>query len=199
MKDEWGFEKPWEDQVYFEKISLEGAQSGLSWRTILHKREAYRSTFHQFDADRVAQMTASDVEQILNQPVSKDSAKNNSIVVRHRGKIESVIQNANCIVQMKADQAPKEHVLAHFLWSFVNFKPILYRHPIGSFLTQSKESQAMSDALKERGFKFVGPTTCFAMMQATGMVVDHPYDTPEWHAAHERLQQRPGGFQEAEE
>jgi DNA-3-methyladenine glycosylase I len=207
MANEWGFEKPWEDHLYFEKLSLEGAQSGLSWRTILYKREAYRSTFHNFDPLRVSKMSTLDIEAILSQPVSKDTSKNHSIVVRHRGKIESVLQNACCILQMSADHgtcddpaidnAPKENVFAHFLWSFVNFKPILYRHPAGTFLTQSKESHAMSQGLKARGFKFVGPTTCFAMMQATGMVIDHPYDTPEWSAAYQRLQECPGGYQEA--
>jgi DNA-3-methyladenine glycosylase I len=208
MASEWGYEQH-DDHRLFEKISLEGAQSGLSWRTILHKREAYRATFHHFDPVLVATMDATDIERILNQqPMdSTDKKKKNTrtVIVRHRGKIESVINNAKCVLQMRAEyqantspssSEQQQNIFAHFLWSFVDHKPILYRGTLKNLVSKTTESTAMSNELKRRGFKFVGPTTCYAMMQATGMVIDHPFDTPEWHLAYARLQQRPGGYQD---
>ena len=190
MANEWGFEKEGGDERYFEKISLEGAQSGLSWLTILRKREAYRRTFHHFDLEKVAAMDETDdVERILAQEAGADSTK---IVVRHRGKIQSVINNAKCVLQIQKETGRS---FADFLWDFVDHKPILNMAKTANLCT-SPESQAMSKELKKRGFKFVGPTTCYAMMQAMGLVLDHPVNTPEWKAARERLQARPGGYQE---
>ena len=191
MANEWGFEQRG-DRALFEKVSLEGAQSGLSWRTILRKREAYRTTFHNFDPVLVATMTDSHVEQILSQPT--DSPRD--AVVRHKGKIQSVIHNAKCILQMRAEDATKDDVFDHFLWSFVDHKPILNRALQGDVPSSTAASEAMSKALKTRGFKFVGPTTCYAMMQAVGMVIDHPFESPEWQLAQQRLQERPGGYQD---
>ena len=202
----------------FEKLSLEGAQSGLSWLTILRKRNAYRSTFHNFDVDQVASMTNEDIEQILSQQVPKaipedpNQDRRRSIIVRHRGKIESVIQNAQSIQafyeQTKKNQdtekstvkGPSSHgVLDAFLWSFVQDKPILNTQWDGKSLqdapSKTMESEAMSKALKKLGFRFVGPTTCYSMMQSVGMVIDHPVDSPEWKAAKQRLEERPGGYQ----
>jgi DNA-3-methyladenine glycosylase I len=190
MANEWGFEKRG-DVALFEKLSLEGAQSGLSWLTILRKRENYRRTFHRFDPVKVASMDTSDVERIVNETGSET-------VVRHRGKIQSVIHNAKCVLDMRsqAESSASNQVLDDFLWSFVDHKPILNRWALHDAPSTSEVSVAMSKALKKRGFKFVGPTTCYSMMQAVGMVIDHPVDTPEWKAAHERLKLREGGYQQ---
>ena len=186
----------------FEKLSLEGAQSGLSWLTILRKRDAYRSTFFQFDIDKVATMTPKDVQRILDtKPNSKSDTR--SVVVRHRGKIEAVIHNAKRIQQMRKEMAEhgdsSDGLFDKFLWSFVGDKPIVNASWDGKKLSDcpstSPESIAMSKALKDRGFKFVGPTTCYSMMQAMGMVIDHPVNSPEYLAAMKRLETRPGGFQ----
>lgn len=181
----------------FEKMTLEGAQSGLSWLTILRKREAYRRVFYNFDVDKVAAMTTEDVERIL----AEDDKKNTrNIIVRHRGKIESTISNAQCIQRLLGENPQNPDYLDEFLWSFVNDKPILNTSWNGTSLNdiaaQTKESNAMSKALKSLGFRFVGPTTMYALMQSCGMVIDHPLDSPEWNAARDRLKERPGGFQE---
>ncbi|KAL7562227.1 hypothetical protein ACA910_004036 [Epithemia clementina (nom. ined.)] len=216
MATEWSMEMRG-DQQLFEMLSLEGAQSGLSWLTILRKREAYRKTFFGFNPEIVAQMTAEDVDRILSQ---EDKLSPQNLVVRHRGKIEAVINNAQCVLQMKKESLANSttsdgvtsNVLDTFLWSFVDDKPILnyFAMPttntngiptktlLQDFPNQSPESQAMSKALKKKGWKFVGPTTCYAFMQAVGMVIDHPLDTPEWHQAKKRLQQREKGYQDRE-
>jgi DNA-3-methyladenine glycosylase I len=194
MADEWGFEKHG-DEALFEKLSLEGAQSGLSWLTILRKRQAYRDAFHNFDPVKVAAMTPVDVDRIL----SESPGDSRQVVVRHRGKLESVINNAKCILEMRAADtgaASDFGVFDHFMWSFVNHQPILNSVTRSTLPTKSDESEAMSKALKKRGFKFVGPTTCYALMQATGMVLDHLYDSPEWHRVRNRLRERTGGYQD---
>ena len=201
MATEWGFEKRG-DKVLFEKICLEGAQSGLSWLTILRKREAYRRTFFNFDIETVASMTAKDIQRILD----SDEKDPTNMVVRHRGKIEATINNAKCIQEMykddKANKKPGKHkeLFDSFLWSFVDDKPILNTkwkqgEGLTNALSKSPDSEAMSKALKKLGFRFVGPTTCYAMMQSAGMVIDHPVGSPEWDAALDRLKQRPGGYQ----
>eukprot|EP00934_Nitzschia_sp_Nitz4_P002553 Nitzschia sp. Nitz4//scaffold139_size61406//18089//19135//NITZ4_006452-RA/size61406-snap-gene-0.9-mRNA-1//-1//CDS//3329535828//2543//frame0 len=182
MSTEWGFEKRG-SAALFEKISLEGAQSGLSWRTILFKRDGYRRLFHNFDIERVAAMTQDDVDRLVLDPS----------IVRHRGKIESVIHNAKCI---------QEHIpdLDEFVWSFVQNKPILHHYrTLAEVPTQTPTSQALSKSFKEKGMKFVGPTTMYAFMQSVGMVVDHKVGTPEYEAALKRLKERPGGYQEEEQ
>lgn len=178
-------------------MSLEGAQSGLSWLTVLRKRDAYRRVFHGFDVHRVAAMSTEDVERIIQET---DKANPRNLVVRHRGKIESVIRNAQCIQKMLQDNPDDPDSFDTFLWSFVDNRPILNRQWDGTSLkdapTQSNESQQMSKALKSLGFQFVGPTTMYAMMQSCGMVIDHPLDSPEWHAAVQRLKERPEGYQD---
>lgn len=190
------------DVALFEKLCLEGAQSGLSWLTILRKREAYRRTFHNFDIDSVARMTDRDVQQILALEIDKNNAS--GVVVRHRGKIEAVIHNAKCIQQMRqeAEEAKNKYphgVFDHFLWSFVNHQPIVNVRWDGKSLNEASskttESEAMSKALKQKGFKFVGPTTCYSLMQSCGLVIDHPMESPQWKAALKRLEDRPGGYQ----
>lgn len=155
---EWGF--PVDDDFrLFEKICLEGFQSGLSWRTILAKRENFRKAFRQFDYHKVARFTDKDVERLL-----QDAG-----IVRHRGKIEAAINNAQ-----RAREMVKEHgSLAAFIWQFEPDKKHL--GPPQS-MTTSPESIALSKTLKKLGWKFVGPTTVFAFMQAMGLINDHLED-----------------------
>jgi 3-methyladenine DNA glycosylase len=142
-----------DDSQLFEKLTLEGFQSGLSWRTILEKREGFRAAFAGFDPVKVAAFTAADVERLL-----QDKG-----IVRHRGKIEATINNARRLLEMQEGGTS----LAAFLWSHEPPEP----REIGA--STSPESLAMSKALKKRGWKFVGPTTIYAFMQATGVVNDH--------------------------
>lgn len=189
LTNEWGFEKRSEQEL-FENLSLEGAQCGLSWRTILRKREAYRQAYHGFDIAKVASMTTIDVDEILSQ-TSKDSTK---VVVRHRGKVESVIHNAKLIQELKADGTIPS--FSEYLWSFVDDKPILNQfHKFGDMPSKTDESERMSKALKKLGFKFVGPTTMYALMQSCGFVIDHLVGSKQWADAKERLKKRVGGYQ----
>ena len=150
---EWGFPVS-DDTRLFEKLSLEGFQSGLSWRTILNKREAFRAGFAGFDIDRVAAFTETDVDRLL-----ADKG-----IVRHRGKIEAVINNAARAQELIAEAGS----IAAFVWRYEAQSPA----PPQSQST-SPESEALSKALKKRGWRFVGPTTVFAFMQAMGLVNDH--------------------------
>ncbi len=144
-------------------------------------------------------MTESDVARIVAQEPD-DKTNTRTIVVRHKGKIESVINNARCIQKLQAEHPDNPDYFDTFIWSFVNDKPILNTKWGGESLqdamAQTKESEAMSKMLKKMGFRFVGPTTMYAMMQSCGLVVDHPVNSPEWIAARKRLELRPVGFQE---
>ena len=153
-------------------------------------------------------MTDDDVERIVSQDGGDDPSQ---IVVRHRGKIQAVINNAKCIQTMRKEYEeaetssssqtayPEHGVFDQFLWSFVNDRPIVNTKWDGKNLMdapgKSEESENMSKALKKKGFKFVGPTTCYSLMQSFGMVIDHPVNSPEWKAAVERLKKRKGGYQ----
>ena len=152
---EWGFPVR-DDQRLFEKLSLEGFQSGLSWRTILAKRENFRAAFHDFDFDRIARFTERDVERLL-----KDEG-----IVRHRGKIEAVINNA----QRARELIEREGSLAAFIW---RYEPDAKGLAEPQTLSSSAESIALSKDLKKQGWKFVGPTTVYAFMQAMGLINDH--------------------------
>ena len=152
---EWGFPVA-DDRRLFEKISLEAFQSGLSWRTILKKRPAFRAAFAGFDFHAVARFGPRDVERLL----ADDG------IVRHRGKIEAVIHNAARAVEMQA----AEGSLAAFFWRY-EMPPATKRQAQSE--TTTAQSVALSKALKARGWKFVGPTTAFAFMQAMGLVNDH--------------------------
>jgi DNA-3-methyladenine glycosylase I len=188
MANEWGYEKRG-DVDLFEKLCLEGAQSGLSWRTILNKRQAYRSTFYNFDIEKVSKMTKEDIDAIL---LSDKSG--NDCVVRHRGKIESVVNNAKCILSM-SEREEGYISFSDYLWSFVDDKPILNAwKEFDRIPSKSMESEAMSKALKKHGFKFVGPTTCYSLMQSCGLVIDHPFNSPEWLKSYDILKQRQNGF-----
>lgn len=156
---EWGVPTV-DDAKLFECLTLEGAQAGLSWRTILNKREGYRRAFKDFDPQAVARMRESSVDRLL-----KDAS-----IVRHRGKIESTLNNACRVLEVQ-----KAHrSFARFLWEFVDGRPIQNAWAALADLPARTEASArMSKALKKLGFRFVGPTTCYAFMQATGMVNDH--------------------------
>jgi DNA-3-methyladenine glycosylase I len=154
---EWGF--PVADDVrLFEKLSLEGFQAGLSWITILRKREAFRQAFAGFDYARVARFDDSDVARLLG-----DAA-----IVRHRGKIEAVLKNARRALEL----VESEGSIAHFVWGF---EPAPGAHARGGSapVAETDESKALARELKRRGWRFVGPTTVYAFMQAMGLVNDH--------------------------
>lgn len=193
MATEWGQEKRG-DVPLFEKMCLEGAQAGLSWATILAKREAYRRSFDNFDLAKCAAMTKADVERL----VVGDGSSGASSIVKHRGKIESVVNNARCVLALiaegEAEQAPAEHGhLDALLWSFVDGRPVLNEWPDKSSIPcETETSIAMSKALKAKGFSFVGPKMCYSLMQSCGLVIDHPKGTPEWEAARMRLEARGG-------
>ena len=143
------------DDAMFERLSLEGFQAGLSWITVLRKREAFRAAFHQFQIEAVASLTEADVERLLTDPG----------IIRSRAKIESAIHNAKVVRDLPEG-------LDAFVWSFA---PTTHRRP-KSFTetpTETPESKAMAKALKKSGVKFIGPTSAYALMQATGMVDDH--------------------------
>jgi DNA-3-methyladenine glycosylase I len=155
---EWGFPVS-DDRRLFEKLSLEGFQSGLSWRTILAKRENFRTAFHDFDFDRIARFTRRDVDRLL-----KDEG-----IVRHRGKIEAVVNNARRAQEL----VEREGSLATFIWRYEPGAGKLARPQTAS---TSAESIALSKDLKKQGWKFVGPTTVYAFMQAMGLINDHVED-----------------------
>jgi DNA-3-methyladenine glycosylase I len=153
---EWGFPVD-DDRRLFEKLNLEGFQSGLSWRTILAKRENFRAAFHDFDFDRIARFTQRDVARLL-----KDEG-----IVRHRGKIEAVINNA----QRARALVKREGSLAAFIW---RYEPEQRMEP--QTASTSAEAIALSKDLKKLGWAFVGPTTVYAFMQAMGLINDHVDD-----------------------
>jgi DNA-3-methyladenine glycosylase I len=158
---EWGFPVT-DDRRLFEKLCLEGFQAGLSWLTILNKREAFRLAFAQFDAERVARFGPKDVERLLG----------DAGIVRHRGKIESAINNAQRVLDLREQFGS----LAAYAWGFEpapSSRPRRFTHEALSAMTTSPESVAMSKDLKKRGWSFVGPTTVYAFMQAMGLVNDH--------------------------
>jgi DNA-3-methyladenine glycosylase I len=159
---EWGV--PSRDLRHlFELLTLEGAQAGLSWTTILRKRAGYREAFAGFDPGRVASFGPDDVDRLM-----LDAG-----IVRNRGKIESTIDNARAILALERDGIDP----VDFLWSFVGGHPIENRFErLGDLPAETAESKAMSKGLKQRGFRFVGPTICYAFMEACGLVNDHTID-----------------------
>jgi DNA-3-methyladenine glycosylase I len=166
---EWGF--PVDDDVrLFEKLSLEGFQAGLSWLTILRKREAFRTAFAGFDFRRVAGFGERDVARLLD----------DAGIVRHRGKIEAVINNAGRAVELVA----AEGSIAHYVWHFepARHAGALDRDRLGELVTTA-ESRSLAKDLKRRGWRFVGPTTAYAFMQAMGLTNDHLHGCHAWPAA----------------
>lgn len=157
--NEWGVPVH-DDRTLFEFLSLEGAQAGLSWETVLRKRERYRELFKGFDPALVARITPARIEKILADPG----------IIRNRAKVESVVGNAKALLKVRAEFGSFDA----YLWGFVGGKPIVNRpRKVGDVPSSSERSEAMSRDLKERGFRFVGPTICYAFMQAVGMVNDH--------------------------
>ena len=156
--NEWGFPVA-DDQRLFEKLALEGFQSGLSWRTILAKRDNFRAAFQGFDIERVARFGARDVKRLL-----ADAG-----IVRHRGKIEAVINNARRALEL----VEREGSLAAFIW---RYEPDAKKLEKAQTISTSGESIALSKDLKKLGWAFVGPTTVYAFMQAMGLVNDHVED-----------------------
>lgn len=159
---EWGV-PAYDDRTQFEFLILEGAQAGLSWSTVLNKREGYREAFAGFDAERIARFGKRDIERLLKNPN----------IIRNRLKIESAITNARAFLQLQSTGPG----FAKHLWSFVGGKPIVNRFRATSEVpATSPQSDALSKDLKKRGFRFVGSTIIYAHMQATGMVNDHLVD-----------------------
>ena len=149
-----------DDRHLFELLTLEGAQAGLSWATILRKREGYRRAFVDFDAEAVARFSTSDVERLLG----------DAGIVRNRAKIESAVGNARAVLEVRDERGS----LAEYLWSFVGGEPLVGSwRSIGEIPAETEESRMLSRDLKRRGFRFVGPTICYAFMQAGGLVNDH--------------------------
>ncbi len=149
----------------FEKLCLDGQQAGLSWLTILRKQQGYRDAFAGFEPESVARFTDQDVETCLGNPA----------IVRNRKKIESIVGNARALLAMEEGGED----FASFLWSFTGGRPLINAWQSQDQVpTEIAESRAMSRALRHRGFRFVGPTICYAFMQAVGMINDHLLDCP---------------------
>ena len=156
---EWGVASH-DDQQLFEMLTLEGAQAGLSWLTILKKREAYRRLFQDFEIQKVADFAATDIQSLLN----------DAGIVRHRGKIEATINNARCVLSLW----DKGTTLDAVLWESVDGKTIVNQWTnINEIPARTAESAWLSKRLKKLGFRFVGETTCYSLMQAAGLVNDH--------------------------
>lgn len=160
--NEWGV--PHRDtQALFEMICLEGQVAGLSWLTVLKKRDNYRRLFHHFDVPTVAKMDESDIDRLMQERG----------IIRHRGKITAIIANARALQAMATAGEP----FPAFIWSFVDHQQqISHFSDYRSTPTASAASDSMSKALKKRGFKFVGPTTCYSFMQACGLLSEHVTD-----------------------
>lgn len=157
--EEWGVPVH-DDRLLFEMLILESAQSGLSWATILQKREGYLKAFNNFDAKKIARFSDKKIASLMN----------DTGIVRNKLKINATIENAKQFLAIQKEYGSFDH----YIWSFVNGKPINNQWKTGAEVpSSSEESEAMSKDLKKRGFKFVGPTTCYAYMQAVGMVNDH--------------------------
>ena len=155
---EWGVPE-YDPRALWEKLVLDGFQAGLSWITILRKRDAFREQFEGFDPERIARWDAKNVENALQNPG----------IIRHRGKIEGTIRSAQLFLEIESAEG-----FTPYLWGFVGGKPVQNGWTsMGQVPAATDESTAMSKALKKRGFNFCGPVICYAFMQATGMVNDH--------------------------
>jgi len=157
--EEWGLPQH-DDRRLYELLTLEGAQAGLSWSTILHKRDGYKAAFAEFDPARVARFDRRKVERLLQDPA----------IVRNRLKVESTVNNAKGVLAVQAELGSFDA----YVWQFVDGTPIDgRRRKLGDLPAETAESKAMSKDMKGRGFRFVGPTVCYAFMQAAGLVNDH--------------------------
>ena len=159
---EWGTPVH-DDQLLFEFLVLEGAQAGLSWNTILHKRKNFRKAFDKFDYNKIVKYNEQKVEDLLN----------NKGIIRNRLKIEAVIANASAYIEVQKEF----DTFDKYIWQFVNNKPRINKFKtLEELPAKTEQSEQMSKDLKKRGFKFIGPTICYAFMQAVGMVNDHVQD-----------------------
>lgn len=157
--EEWGVPLH-DDRAIYEFLVLEGMQAGLSWRTVLHKRENFRKAFAGFDPEKVARFNRRSIERLLN----------DAGIIRNRQKVEAAVNNARRFLEVQEELGSFDA----FIWRFVGGKPIRNRRrSLADLPATSPESDAMSRELKARGFKFIGSTVCYAHMQATGMVNDH--------------------------
>ncbi len=164
--EEWGV-PVFDDNKHFEMITLESAQSGLSWTTILAKREGYREVFHNFDIDTVAQMSEADIETLVQNPA----------IVRHRQKIAATLNNAKAMQKVQKEFGS----FTQYIWAFVDFTPIDNNcQALSDVPSKTELSDKISKDLKKRGFKFIGTTTVYAYMQAVGMVNDHVVSCPQY-------------------
>jgi DNA-3-methyladenine glycosylase I len=160
--DEWGAPVH-DDRIIFEFLTLEGAQAGLSWYTVLRKREAYRKAFSEFDPAKVARYGKRQLKSLLNNPG----------IIRNLQKIEAAINNAKRFLEVQQEFGSFDA----YIWRFVGGKPIVHKlRKLKDYPATSPEADALSMDLKQRGFKFVGSTICYAHMQATGMINDHVVD-----------------------
>lgn len=160
--EEWGVPVH-DDRVLFEFLTLEGAQAGLSWSTILKKRDRYREVFAEFDPAAVARFDVDRVDRLVADPG----------IVRHRGKIESTVRNARAFLDVQSEFGSFDA----YVWGFVDGEPVRNAWArLADIPTQTPASKSLSRDLKARGFNFVGPTICYAFMQAVGMVNDHTTD-----------------------
>jgi DNA-3-methyladenine glycosylase I len=163
---EWGVPVH-DDQVLFEFITLEGAQAGLSWSTILKKRAGYRAAFCDWDIEKIARLNTRSINRLVKDPS----------IVRHRGKIESTVGNAKAALRLIEQYGS----LDAYLWQFVDHRPITNRYEtMQEVPAKTAVSDAMSKQLKKDGLKFVGSTICYAFMQAVGMTNDHLVSCPRW-------------------
>jgi len=159
---EWGVPQH-DDRALFELLVLEGAQAGLAWITVLRKRERYRALFDGFDVRKVARYGASRIERLLRDPG----------IIRNRAKVEGAVRNAKAFLEVVSEHGSFDR----YIWTFVGGAPIRNRRAdLGSVPAETQESRAMSRDLRKRGFTFVGPTICYAFMQAAGLVDDHVVD-----------------------
>ncbi len=164
--EEWGTPE-WDDRALWEKLILDGFQAGLSWITILRKREAFRRAFEGFDPERIARYGEADVARLL-----ADAG-----IVRSRAKIEAAIGSARAYLDMQQ----RGEAFAPFVWSFVDGRPVQNAWPTAKHApTQTAQSESLAKALKQRGFRFCGPVIVYAFMQATGLVNDHSTDCFRW-------------------
>lgn len=160
--EEWGVPLH-DDRKLFEFLVLDGAQAGLSWKTILHRREGYRKAFHNFNPDKIVKYTKTDIQRLLN----------DKGIIRNRLKIEATIINAQKFLEVQDEFGSFDK----YIWKFVDYRTIKNKFSsLNKIPATSKESEIMSIELKKKGFRFVGPTICYAFMQASGMVNDHLID-----------------------
>ncbi|AKS43089.1 DNA-3-methyladenine glycosylase I [Wenzhouxiangella marina] len=172
---EWGVPVQ-DDRTWFEFLLLEGAQAGLSWITVLRKREAYRQAFADFDPEAVARFDAQDEARLLTDPG----------IVRNRLKISSAVSNARAFLELQEEHGS----FNDWIWGWVDGRPIINRFAtMGEVPASTPLSEAMSKQLKKLGFRFVGPTIVYAFMQATGLVNDHLVSCPRWAELQEETSQ----------